>query len=944
MKGESELSEGVVREAVAGLDWKSLKRHLERCELDSADMLRVGGIVRRSSVLVKRRKDRRFEQKRNGFRDKLVSYALDRFDGPTAEGLKGDFSVIELAEKGYDGVLSALRASVIGKRKPEVRAAAMIARACEDFEEATASYLGLLKGQREFWAMSGGVISTDDGEVLDIDEVAAGLSRMVAATLLMEAHEGRWFEEDVVVLPNLPEVDPEAVEEVGEVQVLAVLWGLWQRVEARARFLGGELRASALAGEHVGGKHRTLIRYVPPEGGLGQRELYDYLANRRVKERFSQSFLEMVFIHRLEERGVGIRNAANLPPEAFVSGGEMHAVVALSEVLGYEIASDMDRPGGLRLIEWVRGYAVLQEIVNAHMKQDSDTGGRGLVRMVEDELVGTLQRCGLTRESAGTFIERVSLGKRSKDMFDCPVVRVRDGAMVLFGPALSAVNITVTLLSRLAYADADLGRKGKAFERAVRRFFRGIEMEAAAFKFTRGGEEFEFDAVVPWNEYLFVFECKNRSLSGDVPAQVYYFDLEVKSAAKQARRLADALERNRDVVAAKFGAERRNARIVPCVVHSMPYSRGDDLDGVHFTDYSALARFFEDRYLRVIVPHRVGPTTVLHRTAVKDLWKADSPTPEAFLWQLAQPLQLELLADQLEVDELVFSIAGSIIVWTLELGRNAPSLESLCETVGVDAGAVRAEIAKVGGLVEDVRRSRDADGVRAELDGGGLRAKGDGGSVGRGFGGTASYSLAGVPRQPGRRTVRQQAEGGVTLGCSNSTRCDAGRGRANWWTTWSSSTRRTAHATRSPTRWTSISSSHVETGHGAPSGKWSISRKPSSPARPSSSPASTPSSPSPAERRTVLGMGRGPLTVPPLPASSFRRPPAVVESTRRSPPSETAARPPPTRRASGQGACGAAARARIPWLVAASRVGGSARTGRPPASGGRSVARSPAGA
>ena len=133
---------------------------------------------------------------------------------------------------------------------------------------------------------------------------------------------------------------------------------------------------------------------------------------------------------------------------------------------------------------------------------------------------------------------------------------------------------------------------------------------------------------------------------------------------------------------------------------------------MYFTDYSALTRFFQDRYLRVIVPHRVGAITVLHRTAVKDTWKAERPTPEAFLCQLAQPMQLELLADQLEIDELVFSITDSIVVWTLELGRDASSLESLCETVGVDAKAVRDEIAKIGGLVEDVRRSKGGDGDR----------------------------------------------------------------------------------------------------------------------------------------------------------------------------------------------------------------------------------------
>jgi hypothetical protein len=95
---------------------------------------------------------------------------------------------------------------------------------------------------------------------------------------------------------------------------------------------------------------------------MSELEVYDYLANERLRDRLTQTFLEMNVELRVLERGVGIDGEAKLPPGDFVSAEEIHAAVSLSEILGYAIASDMEQPGGLRLLEWVRGYAVLKEL------------------------------------------------------------------------------------------------------------------------------------------------------------------------------------------------------------------------------------------------------------------------------------------------------------------------------------------------------------------------------------------------------------------------------------------------------------------------------------------------------------------------------------------------------------------------------------------------------
>jgi len=413
----------------------------------------------------------------------------------------------------------------------------------------------------------------------------------------------------------------------------------------------------------------TLIAYRPDDEGLSEREVYDYLANSRLHDRLIQTFMEMEIESGFSGQGAGITGGAALPPEQLVSTEEAHAGVSLSEVLGYSMVEDGERPAGLRLLEWVRGYTVLKEIAKARTHDQAAPGDAYAIRLEEAELVGILQACGLKDDAAACFIALTCLHRSARDMFDCPLVRIGASSYLLFAPAVIDLNIAMVVLSNLSNRGAELGRKGKAFERVIHAVFRKRGMPVFGFRVHRGGEEYEYDAIVPWDGYLFVFECKNRSLSGNDPAQAYYFDLEVASQARQVRRLADALVAHPDIIEQEIGAEYAGLKIIPCVLHSLPYSRVDDINGVHFTDWSALTRFFDQPYFRIKVPHRVGNATLLHRTAIRKFWKGETPTADDFLEQLRNPFQLELSMKHLDVKSVQFAVSEPEIVVTPELVR-----------------------------------------------------------------------------------------------------------------------------------------------------------------------------------------------------------------------------------------------------------------------------------
>ena len=190
------------------------------------------------------------------------------------------------------------------------------------------------------------------------------------------------------------------------------------------------------------------------------------------------------------------------------------------------------------------------------------------------------------------------------------------------------LNVPLAILSNLSARRVSLGRKGTAFEESVKQLFLSRKIDVYSFKAYRDEQEFEYDAVVAWGAYIFVIECKNRSLSGNDPAACYYFDLEVGSQVRQVHRLASALQEYPDIVEEHLGRKHIGDEIIPCIVHSLPYAKLEDESGVCFIDFSILSRFFDQPYLRVKVPHKIGDMVLLHRTAIKKFWQGDAPTAE----------------------------------------------------------------------------------------------------------------------------------------------------------------------------------------------------------------------------------------------------------------------------------------------------------------------------
>lgn len=700
-----QISEQQLKASFADFDWASLARHFEALEFDAAVLEVALGHATRHTAWICKYPDKKIEKKRAAFFGAFAAYVEQRLGREQSQKVNDVVALIALVEHGYREIAAMIDQTDIGKKAPDIRAWSMISRACGEYELADSFHQAAL-AQATQVNLAQGVRPRDaDGKEFSMDAALEGLADCVRLTLQMEGFKNGWFNErDELVLPEPPFIDDELRFQAGSTQVLAAQWQHWMHLERRRRYLGGRLdvRQGEAIPEPLRSQIKSWIVYEPDE--TSDRELFDYFANQRLKHRFAQNLMEMRIQLGASGTGVGSRHGAALPPEQLVSDIEGHALVTLSEMLGYLVIDDDDESAGLRLLHWVRGYAVLHDIARENIRQVQGSD-RWQVIMAEARLVEILQSCGLEDGVAEVFVSRVCLHRSSRDMFDCPLVRLQNGKILLFAPPLLALNIPLAVLSSISTREAQIGRKGTAFEAATREMFTERGLQPHDFKFRRDGEEYEYDAVVAFESHVFIFECKNLTLPGGEPSEIYHFGLAISSQARQVKRLAAALERHTDVMAEQLGPEHVGKPIVPCVLHSLPYSRPGRVDGVYFTDFSALARFFAERHLRIVVPHFIGDARLLHRIAIRDVWGGDRPSARGLIAMLENPPQLELQMKFVDYEQFDFQAGLDTVVSTQDLVSRPMTSESVCKAYGLPADAVEQEISDIAKEARLLRQS-----------------------------------------------------------------------------------------------------------------------------------------------------------------------------------------------------------------------------------------------
>jgi hypothetical protein len=399
------------QKALSSLKWDQVQAVLDAAGGAAAlDISEVASTVTRTSALLFRYPAPASERKREKMLEALRAYFASADTRPLDEA----FETLLLAESGYRRLVSAIGQTEAGKLPPGEQATAAISLS----ERAVADMAKRLEAQ----AAERSLITThmalreDDGRLVSPDAALEHLVNIAGMTLQMHAHQQNWFDgEGVIVAPLQDTVSEDSVFKVGSLGFLAVIWKRWENTEERARFIGRSLKSVPRAAwpPDAPDKLQQLVQHVPEK----ELELLHQVAFERYRDWLGQNFFEMVSEMAVEHLEVGDKPGPHaLPPKAIVSREELHAASAVAYIVHYDIAKDMERPGGVRLLEWVRGYAALDKVA-----APADKSVR--IAKSHSEWLDFFVHWGLSSDSAAAFIKALTFRKGSRDLFDHPLVK-----------------------------------------------------------------------------------------------------------------------------------------------------------------------------------------------------------------------------------------------------------------------------------------------------------------------------------------------------------------------------------------------------------------------------------------------------------------------------------------------------------------------------------------
>lgn len=322
------------------------------------------------------------------------------------------------------------------------------------------------------------------------------------------------------------------------------------------------------------------------------------------------------------------------PGLEFAKINKLASTHVIEKVLSLDAKDERSKCLGLTLSQWLEGYSALQGCFeNTYTEENKSLL---IPFFTRSEIIDILVKGGLKSGLAEIFLDNVTFGPSSYDLYDTPVIKFGDVYMI-YGPALKNAMLHELVISNVSRNKVKLQSKGRALEENLFRVMEQAGLKPRYIKEKRNGKEYEFDVVVLWDNVLFVFECKNRAIPKSPILSRNMMD-DYVGHAEQLHRLCDALKIYPDIVNKYFGKDCYIEKIVPCIVNGMPFSLDCDFEGVFVSDMVSISRFFDSGEV-VFLSTDDSP----HGSeAVFSIWGSDAPSVNDFLYYLSQPFQVVL--------------------------------------------------------------------------------------------------------------------------------------------------------------------------------------------------------------------------------------------------------------------------------------------------------------
>lgn len=442
------------------------------------------------------------------------------------------------------------------------------------------------------------------GENIDPDDQRNALSKVLTSTIHIESYTNDWFDKKngITILPqdilnilqhfNLSEKSHLSLME--KLPINIGLWDILEEIDFHFRLLKEDLYFKDHKSIHISTTNDSKFL------------TYAIIANERMgRARYN----------------ITIDNKDN-------SLIELEKII-FQILLHIDVDNDQTQYDGLTIAEWISAFYTLRTVIlQDHFNLQS-------LILNDDELITILSK-NINKEKCKIVIDHLSFKKGTPDIFNTPIIRFEGNKNLLVPIALQHPNMLNIIHSILSKKELALNDKGTNFEKEFLLYFKRLESK---YGFTCSnpskrikGEEFQFDMILEWDNFIFIFECKNRSIPNTHPISLANFKEKANEYTKQIHRLQEGLISYSD----QFSIDISSKIVVPIIVNSLSFSLDFKINGVIFTDFSIISKFFSQRYF---TKNRKKGSKI-KKEKIYDQWRQISPSPTRFLHVISNPYQV----------------------------------------------------------------------------------------------------------------------------------------------------------------------------------------------------------------------------------------------------------------------------------------------------------------
>ncbi|MDT1911574.1 hypothetical protein ABTC25_13230 [Acinetobacter baumannii] len=313
-----------------------------------------------------------------------------------------------------------------------------------------------------------------------------------------------------------------------------------------------------------------------------------------------------------------------------------------------DIDEDKTEYKGLTIKEWFLSFLSLRELSEA----------KGFNTVSFNEIIDNFKMNNISSSKHLMIINNLTYKKEKRaDLYDTPIIKISDGSFLIFPLSIKNSDLEKVLSSIFSKFNLHIIDKGKLFEKEVLNTLKEKEKELS---FSVSELEFsvnhiekpqhQYDCILEWDNYIFIIECKNRSIPTTEYISLNKFKRNLEEYLSQVERLESGLINYTD----KHKIKIKNKKIIKLILHSLPFSLDYLINNTYFIDYSSFLRFFSSKEIGL---ERISSQNISEiKEVLHTLWVGERPTVHDFINYLNKPPQVQYLKGKVKKSQTLHDL------------------------------------------------------------------------------------------------------------------------------------------------------------------------------------------------------------------------------------------------------------------------------------------------